>query len=247
MNEGASRPRIRIGTAGWSIPRASACRLRADGTHLSRYASAFSCVEINSSFYRSHAAKTYARWASSTPADFRFALKVPRTITHEQCLRRPRLPLEQFLDETAALGDRRGPLLVQLPPSLTFEPAVVSRFFDCLRQRHAGPVVCEPRHDTWTSERADLLLRRYGVARVAADPPRSAGLEAPGGWPGMLYFRLHGSPRTYWSRYSTAFIDVLARQVTMAASSAEVWCIFDNTAAGAAFENAWELSGTMDR
>ena len=206
----------------------------------------FSCVEINSSFYRSHAGKTYARWAASSPPDFRFAVKVPQTITHERRLRAPRLLLERFLDETSALGARRGPLLVQLPPSLTFEPAVVTRFFECLRQRFTGAVVCEPRHQTWTSERADALMRRYQVARVAADPPRAAGLEAPGGWPDTVYFRLHGSPRTYWSSYTTAYLDALANHVSLA-SPADVWCIFDNTAAGAAFENAWELSGTIGR
>ena len=154
--------------------------------------------------------------------------------------------LQQFLDETSGLGVKRGPILVQLPPSLDFEPAVVARFLECLRERLPGPVVVEPRHQTWTSGRADALLRRYEVARVAADPPRAAGLELPGGWPALIYFRLHGSPRTYWSRYSTPYIDALARQVALASSSADVWCIFDNTAAGAALENASELSGRME-
>src|SRR5690349_977128 len=73
-----------VGTAGWSVPRAFAPRLALPGTHLARYASMFSGTEINSSFWRSHAARTYERWAAATPAAFRFAVKVPRTLTHEQ-------------------------------------------------------------------------------------------------------------------------------------------------------------------
>jgi uncharacterized protein YecE (DUF72 family) len=233
--------RIFVGTAGWSIPRAVAHRFEGDGTHLARYARILPCAEINSSFHRPHAAATYAKWARCTPPEFRFAVKIPRTITHEQKLRRARVPLDRFLEESGALGDKRGPLLVQLPPSLAFETRVAARFFDLLRARHSGPVVCEPRHATWLLPEADALLVRYRVARVAADPPTSAGADLPGGWSGLVYFRLHGSPRKYWSSYTREYIEALARAVRAAASSAEAWCVFDNTASGAALQNAWEL------
>lgn len=75
--------RILVGTAGWSISRASAYRFTGDGSHLQRYARVLGCAEINSSFHRSHAAATYGKWAMSTPPHFRFAIKIPRTITHE--------------------------------------------------------------------------------------------------------------------------------------------------------------------
>ena len=74
---------VRIGTAGWSIPRAAAFRFESAGTHLERYSRLLRCAEINSSFHRPHAAATYAKWRDSTPPDFRFAVKMPRTITHE--------------------------------------------------------------------------------------------------------------------------------------------------------------------
>ncbi|MGZ8812269.1 MAG: DUF72 domain-containing protein [Thermoanaerobaculia bacterium] len=74
---------VRIGTAGWSIPRAAAFRVESAGTQLERYSGLLSCAEINSSFHRPHAASTYAKWRDTTPPDFRFAVKVPRTITHE--------------------------------------------------------------------------------------------------------------------------------------------------------------------
>src|SRR5688500_7656937 len=102
MREG----RILVGTAGWSIPRASAHHFEGEGTHLQRYARVLPCAEINSSFHRPHSARTYAKWAASTPPAFRFAVKLPRTITHDQKLRRARGPLERFLEESAGLGRR---------------------------------------------------------------------------------------------------------------------------------------------
>jgi uncharacterized protein YecE (DUF72 family) len=63
----------------------------------------------------------------------------------------------------------------------------------------------------------------------------------PAGWPGVAYFRLHGSPRKYWSRYDANDIAVLVETVRGFPTAAQVWCVFDNTASGAAIENAWEL------
>lgn len=232
---------MRIGTAGWSIPRAAADRFPGEGTHLARYARVFSAAEINSSFHRPHTISTYAKWARSVPRDFRFALKLPRTITHEGKLRRARAPLEQFLSESSGLGARRGPLLVQLPPSFAFDRRVMARFLDLLREFDEGDVVCEPRHATWFDGRADAMLKDYKVARVAADPPPAPGADVPGGWPGLVYFRLHGSPRKYWSSYDEAFIGRVAQSMAAAPANAARWCILDNTASGAAIENALAL------
>jgi uncharacterized protein YecE (DUF72 family) len=233
--------RTYIGTAGWSIPRASTHRFAGEGTHLQRYARAFGCAEINSSFHRPHAAATYEKWSASTPAGFRFAVKVPRVITHDNALRRARAPLERFLGELSGLGRKCGPLLVQLPPSQEFDRRVAGRFFDLLRARHTGAVVCEPRHASWFTAAAGALLVGQRVARVAADPPPVAGADEPGGWTGLAYFRLHGSPRKYWSRYPEERIAELVRSLDSVPPAADRWCIFDNTASGAAIENAWEL------
>jgi uncharacterized protein YecE (DUF72 family) len=232
---------IYVGTAGWSVPRASTHRCPPEGTHLQRYARVFRCAEINSSFYRSHSPATYAKWAASTPDEFRFAVKVPRLITHERRLRRSRAPLERFLAEATGLGGHCGPLLVQLPPSLAFEARAGARFFGMMRERYAGTVVCEPRHPSWFSARADAMMSRYFVARVAADPAITADSVAPGGWNGLAYFRLHGTPRMYWSRYEASYLSRLATVVRRISEAADVWCVFDNTASGAALENAWEL------
>lgn len=237
---------IRVGTAGWSIPRASAARFESEeGTHLQRYSRWFRCAEINSSFHRPHAASTYAKWRDSAPPGFRFAVKVPRTITHVLKLVDAREPLIRFLAETEGLGGSRGPLLVQLPPSLAFKAAVAVSFFELLRTLHSGPVVCEPRHPTWFERRIDALLEHYAVSRVCADPPPVPAALEPGGFRGLAYFRLHGAPRTYWSTYSPERLAALAETLRSTVAR-EVWCVFDNTASGAALENAWELRAALD-
>jgi uncharacterized protein YecE (DUF72 family) len=168
-------------------------------------------------------------------------------VTHELGLRNAAQPWADFLSETAALEEKRGPLLMQLPPSFAFNARVVARFLDMLRGRYDGAVVCEPRHPSWFVARADALLCRYRVARVAADPAVTAEAAIPGGWPDLAYFRLHGSPHMYWSRYETNVIEGLARRLQELSVAAEVWCIFDNTATGAAIENARELQLLFDR
>jgi uncharacterized protein YecE (DUF72 family) len=235
-------PRYFIGTAGWSIPRASADRCPGSGTHLQRYARVFRGAEINSSFYRLHHRTTYERWACSTAPPFRFAVKVPRLITHELKLRAARAPLERFLSETGGLGRRRGPLLIQLPPSLEFDVRTANAFFRALRIRFDGFAVCEPRHPSWFSERADALLVSHEIARVAADPSLASGGDRPAGWRGIVYFRLHGSPRKYWSSYDDEFLDRLAASLREVPAATPAWCVFDNTAGGAALENAWQLA-----
>ncbi len=239
------RGTIRIGTAGWSIPKRHAAEFPAGGSHLERYAQRFSAVEINSSFYRPHRPATYARWAASVPAGFRFAVKVPRAITHQRKLVDVTAPLDRFLAEAGALGDRLGPLLVQLPPSLRYDESVAHNFFASLREDFGGGVVCEPRHPTWFDDAADDLLSRFHVARVAADPAPVPRAAEPGGWAGLAYYRLHGSPRMYYSAYPAERLEAIAAALRKAAErGGESWCIFDNTALGAATQDAMSV---MDR
>ncbi len=236
-----------IGCAGWSIPRAQADRFTPQGTHLERYARRLPAVEINSSFYRPHRPQTYARWAASVPDGFRFAVKVPKAITHLGRLRGVAEPLQRFLSEVAALGSRLGPLLVQLPPSLRFDADVAGAFFSALRARFDGGVVCEPRHASWFGPQAERLLAAAQVARVAADPAPVPEAAEPGAWPGLVYYRWHGSPEMYVSTYGDAALAALAARLQAAARGAPTWCIFDNTAAGAATANALDLAARLGR
>ena len=234
-----------IGCAGWSLGREYWPAFAADGTHLQRYASRLNGVEINSSFYRPHRQATYTRWADSVPPGFRFCVKVPKQITHVQRLQGCEQVLEEFLAQCSGLGDRLGCLLVQLPPSLAFDERVAEVFFTALRQCFSGHVVLEPRHESWTA--AEALLIKHRIAQAVVDPPRISNDAAPSGWPGLKYWRLHGSPRIYHSDYGQDALEQLARQISVAAAEgASVWCIFDNTASGAALGNALALTGLLD-
>jgi uncharacterized protein YecE (DUF72 family) len=213
---------IHVGSAGWNIPRAHRARFPEAGSQLQRYAARLNAAEVNTSFYRPHAAATYERWAAAVPPDFRFSVKIPKLITHERGLTRAREPLLRFLEEIAGLGPRLGPLLVQLPPSHAFDARRVGRFFELLRASHSGPVVCEPRHETWASPAAEALLVKFRVARVAADPPRVPGLDVPAGWPGIVYYRWHGSPRPYFSPYSMEQLRTLAVKLVRGALPLEL-------------------------
>jgi uncharacterized protein YecE (DUF72 family) len=236
-----------IGTAGWSIPRAEQRRFPPGASHLARYAQALPAVEINSTFYRPHRAATFERWAASVPRAFRFSIKMPRAITHDQRLAGSTPLLASFLAELAPLGSRLGCLLVQLPPSLAFDARVARAFFAALRRRFDRGVALEPRHASWLESRADGLLREFEVARVAADPPRAAGGGEPGGWPGLAYFRLHGSPRVYYSSYEPGFLDALAGKLrALRRRRVPTWCIFDNTTLGAATGNALSIAGRLE-
>ena len=191
-----------------------------------------------------------------------------QAITHDARLKRARKPLEQFLTEVAGLGSKLGPLLVQLPPSLEFDSRVARTFFDLIRQLHAGAVVCEPRHASWFTPRANNLLIEHHIGRVAADPAGLHAASEPGGWlgpasfriskagstavhaehdsnteiPTAVYYRLHGSPRMYWSIYTPDQIERWARGLLVLPRGSHTWCIFDNTAGGGAIKNALQMT-----
>lgn len=232
----------RVGVAGWSIHKSAAGLFPALGTHLERYAAVFNAVEIDSSFYREHRVATYQRWAASVPPDFRFSAKVPKEITHVRRLVACEALIEAFVPGPAALGDRAGPLIVQLPPSLAFDPAVAGQFFAAFRTHWPGPLVCEPRHASWFTGEGDALLAAHRVGRIGADPACVPAAAEPGGSLDAIYWRLHGSPRTYYSAYPREVLAAIAGAVERAgARSGEVWCILDNTALGEAARDASEL------
>jgi uncharacterized protein YecE (DUF72 family) len=192
---------IRIGCAGWTIPKQHKASFPSCGSHLERYAQCLTAVEINSSFYRPHRRLTYERWAALATTGFAFAVKAPKQITHELRLAGARGALETFLEQASGLGDKLGPLLFQLPPSLACDSQKARSFFRFLRTRFDGSVVCEPRHPHWFTKSADDLLSEFRIIRAAADPAVVDAARDPGGWSGLLYFRLHGSPDVYHSAY----------------------------------------------
>ncbi|MGE5927343.1 MAG: DUF72 domain-containing protein [Gemmatimonadota bacterium] len=241
--------RLYTGTAGWRLPKPHLDLFPGKGSHLERYAARFPAVEINSSFYRPHRRSTWERWGATVPADFLFAAKTPRTLTHERRLAEPEALLDEFLAAVTGLGERLGCLLVQMPPSLALDVAVADHFFRSFRERYALPLAAEPRHATWFTPEGEALLAAHRVGRVGADPLCAPGADEPGGWPGTVYFRLHGSPRMYYSAYDAAFLRSLVVRLEAArrapALAGPVWCIFDNTALDAATKNAAEVQAAL--
>lgn len=236
---------MRIGCAGWSIASAQRHSFDAHGSALARYASRLGAVEINSSFYKFHRPETYARWADSVPAGFRFSVKVPRAITHEHRLVGASKLVDRFLGECLQLGGKLGGVLVQLPPSLDFDGRRAHAFFGMLRRRlpEGIAIACEPRNAGWFAGKADRTWSRFDIQRVGADPSPVAVEDAgsPGSHGQWWYWRLHGSPRMYYSAYPAHVLARLARKLKQAAASRPVWVIFDNTAAGHAITDALAL------
>jgi uncharacterized protein YecE (DUF72 family) len=235
-----------IAIAGWGIRKEHASLFAAEGTHLQRYASRFDAVEINSSFYGSHQQKTYERWAASVHDRFRFSVKMPKWLTHERCLEDTGPELSRFIREISGLGKKLGCVLIQLPPGLAYEPRTVETFFTAFRARYRGLAVCEPRHSTWFTGAADLRLEAHGIGRVAADPSCGDYGDQPSASDRVAYFRLHGSPVMYHSSYTDEYLAALARRIRMR-TDRPVWCVFDNTARGAATINALDLASRLEK
>lgn len=235
--------KVSVGTAGWSIGSVAASSFPGSGPNLERYAAVLPVAEINSSFHRPHRASTWRRWRDSVPDQFRFSVKIPKTITHERKLVDCDALLDSFLGEANELGDKLATFLLQLPPKLDFERSLVEGFLAEVQRRTSTLMVCEPRHAGWFGPEADALLRDRGIARVAADPELHPGASAPGGWQGIQYYRLHGSPAIYRSSYSDRIDDLAVR--LKGQEDRPVWCIFDNTASSAAISDALMLQDRL--
>lgn len=239
--------RLYLGCAGWNIRREHTECFEPDGTHLQRYASTFNAVEINSCFYRPHRITTYERWAASVPDFFRFAVKLPKAITHEARFVDTSQLVEKFLGEVSGLGKKLGPILVQLPPSFQFDADVAITFLSDLRDRFGGELVIEPRHETWFTANVNEHLNGLRIARVAADPARVAEAAVPGGFKEVIYYRLHGSPRIYYSAYPNEYLEEISLSLAEHARAGKsVWCIFDNTALGAATKDALKVQERVE-
>jgi uncharacterized protein YecE (DUF72 family) len=235
---------VYLGTAGWSIPRQNADSFPSEGTSLERYAGRLPVTEINSSFHRPHRISTWARWRDSVPAEFRFSVKVPKLITHQRKLVDCELPLADFAEQVETLGEKLAVLLVQLPPKLAFDPDVALAFFSALHRISGAAIACEPRHISWFNDEVDSLLGDAHVVRVAADPAICEAAARPGGWRGLSYWRLHGSPVIYRSSYADR-VDRYAALLSADSAQRDVWCIFDNTASSAGAGDALALADAL--
>lgn len=231
--------RTLIGLAGWS----EAVSKHRDhfpgaGSGLTRYAETFDMVEVNASFYRAVRAETFASWAEQTPEDFRFSVKINRAVTHAARLS-ANAKLEQALEPMMSLGVKLAAVLIQLPPTLVHDLERDAAFLTRLRGIYAGMVAWEPRHPSWDDPQAAALLGDSGVTRVRTEIPEPGAEQQAGG----AYVRLHGTPRRYYSAYSSA--DLTALATWLRATPPPTITIFDNTASSAGVRNALELTRSM--
>lgn len=232
---------LNIGTAAWTIAKASKDEFPAEGSHLQRYSQKLSGVEINSSFYKDHQPKSFARWAEETPPGFEFSVKLQKRFTHDQRLVINEDDLHEWYEGVSQLGEKLGAILIQLPPSLHLVEREADRFFGLMREVYDGVLAFEPRHATWLKHEAISLFAKHRITKVEADPdPTPIELsELPD--TGARYLRLHGTPDIYKSAYTDEFLEATALDIAVS-SHETIWVIFDNTTLGYATEDALKLN-----
>jgi uncharacterized protein YecE (DUF72 family) len=233
--------RILIGTSGWHYTHWKGPfypdNLPAEG-FLEFYCRRFQTVEINNSFYKLPEASTLRSWRETAPPGFIFAAKGSRFITHMKKLKDPEGPLATFWDRMAVLGDKLGPVIFQLPPRWSFNPARLRAFLAALpgRRRYA----LEFRDPSWINAEALEGLAEHNAAFCIYE---LAGYLSPKEVTAdFVYIRLHGPGAAYQGSYDTQTLAGWAGAISSwAAQGKEVFCYFDNDEAGYAALNALEL------
>ncbi len=204
--------------------------------HLAYYAQCFQAVEVNATFYRLPQAETFADWASRTPNDFVFALKASRYLTHVRRLRDPDEPVRRLMDRASRLGAKIGPILVQLPPDMECNPALLRATLAAF-----GPgvrVAVEFRNDSWFTGAIEQLLTGAGAALCLAD--RGSRMLTPG-WrtAGWGYIRFHEAAGESWPSYDQGVLEERAGLIAgLWGASADVFAFFNNDAFGCALRDA---------
>lgn len=200
------------------------------------YAERFATVEVNNAFYRLPERSTFENWRSRTPGDFTVAVKASRYLTHIRRLRDPAEPVARLMERAAGLGDRLGPVLLQLPPNL---PADADLLDGTLRRFPRGTrLVVEPRHASWWGAPVRAVLERRGAALCWAD---RGGRPLSPLWrtAGFGYLRLHEGRARPRPRYGAAALESWRRRVVGEFGPDEdVYVYFNNDPGGAAIVDA---------
>ncbi len=220
--------RIRIGTSGWAYPHWRGLFYPPDiraGQELSWYCESFDSVEVNLSFYRLPLPRLLATWHDTTPADFTFAMKAGRYITHRLKLRQAAEALVNHIRRAVLLRTKLGPTLFQLPPSLRCDTGVLAAFLALL----PGPLrfAFEFRHPSWFCDEVYQLLAQHRCALAIADAPDyPIAFEVTAEF---VYVRLHGHTALYQSAYSEGELEEWARRAREWASTGrDVYIYFNN-------------------
>ena len=233
--------RLFVGTSGFSYPEWKGVFYPADlpaDQMLRFYSQTFATVEINNTFYRYPKDETLRQWAATVPAGFRFSVKAHRRITHEKRLADVDADVGFLFERTQALGDRLGPLLFQLPPSLRCDFALLEAFLHAQRPR--AQVVMEFRHPTWRQERVYAMLEEHRVSLCAAETDDEAQPRERVG--PISYLRLHKS------RYTPEDLQDLAEWIGQRLrEKRDVYAYFTHEEGAPAYDYARALAGLVPR
>lgn len=237
--------RLHIGTSGWSYKHWKG-RFYAAGVkpteYLHYYSAQFDCAEINTSFYGLPTIETVEKWTASVPDDFLFCSKMSRYLTHIKRLREPEEPLERFFAAFAPMGDKLGPVLLQLPPNMKYDAERAEHFFGLLSgQYSAHKFVLEVRHISWLEDTALDAMARHRVGLVVSQSgagfPYSEMVTAR-----TVYLRFHGPAALYASPYSEEMLGEYAGKIKRWLDEGhDVWTFFNNDIHGYAVEDAQRL------
>jgi uncharacterized protein YecE (DUF72 family) len=202
----------------------------------------FKTAEINYSFYHLPQPSTYQNWYKQVSADFIFAVKASRLITHIKRLKGVKVAWKQFLDNALTLKEKLGPILFQFPPSFRATLENIKRLealFKILRGTTPRKFAFEFRHESWCGKNIHNLLKKYNVAWVIADSPRYPKAEVVTA--DFVYVRMHGSRVLFSSKYTKKELSSLAQKIKKWLKTADVYVYFNNDAHGYAIENAKTL------
>ncbi len=235
---------IHIGASGWNYKHWKGPFYPEDlsqSRQLTYYAGRFGAVELNSTFYGLPEEKTVRFWNEQTPPDFRFAVKASRYLTHMKKLKDPQEPLQRLLGSVSSLGEKLGPLLVQLPPKWRVNLERLEAFLQQLDQSAPNmPAAFEFRDQSWLCHEIYELLRQHEAALCIYELDGFVSPEevtAP-----FVYLRLHGPDGKYQGNYSQEQLSGWAGAIhTWAQQGRDVWCFFDNDQEGFAALNAMSL------
>jgi uncharacterized protein YecE (DUF72 family) len=204
----------------------------------------FGTVEVNASFYRLPSRETFASWREQSPPGALLAVKMSRYLTHVKRLHDPREPVSRFLEVAAGLGDRLGPVLLQLPPNLQADPAALeatlSRFPVDVR------IAVEPRHPSWWTAEVEAVLKAHQAALVWAD---RGGKPVTPLWrtASFGYVRFHEGPTRSWPAYGRRSLATWAGQIRDEFGPGDdVFVYFNNDMQGAAIDNARTFTRLVD-
>ncbi|MBS1688273.1 MAG: DUF72 domain-containing protein [Bacteroidetes bacterium] len=241
--------KVYIGTSGWSYKHWKGLYYPNDiksTDWLTFYAKQFDVTEINTSFYHLPKKQTIINWTEKAPSNFRFCPKISRYITHIKRLKEPEESLQKFFDVFEPMKDKMGPVLVQLPPSLKFDPEVAAHFFTVLKKDYRDyKFAFEVRHETWLHNDGLDLMAKYDIAFVISQSgagfPYSEMVTSKN-----IYIRFHGPAALYASLYTDkTLLEFAGKFRKWIKEGHTIWTFFNNDYNGYAIHNAETLKKMM--